>query len=232
MLLPHCYLPGDAKRAIGPTPTRAQCGLPDAGFVFCCFNASYKILPDVFAIWMRLLAQLPGSVLWLLETNPRATANLRREAHARGIASERLVFAPRVPVTQHLARHAAADLFLDTFPCNAHTTANDALYAGLPIVTCSGETFASRVSGSQLRALGLPELVTESLIAYEALVLEMARQPERLARCRERVRSNRDSSSLFDTAGYTRALESLLLAAWEALPGTRSDATTAGRALG
>ncbi len=222
MLLPHCYLPGDAKRAIDPAPTRAQCGLPDAGFVFCCFNASYKILPDVFAIWMRLLAQVPESVLWLLETNTQATANMRREARSHGIAPERLVFAARVPLAQHLARHAAADLFLDTFPCNAHTTANDALFAGLPLVTCAGETFASRVSGSQLKAIGLPELVTDSLAAYEALTLELARRPERLARYRERARAGRDTSPLFDTAGYTRALEALLLSAWDALPALES----------
>ena len=219
MLLPHCYLPGDAKRTIDAVPTRTQCGLPAAGFVFCCFNGSYKILPDVFAIWMRLLAQAPGSVLWLLETNAQASANLRREARSRGIAPERLVFAPRVPVSQHLARHAAADLFLDTFPCNAHTTANDALFAGLPLVTCAGETFASRVSGSQLKAIGLPELVTDSPAAYEALALELARRPELLARYRKRVRANRDASPLFDTAGYTRALEALLFAAWGRLAG-------------
>jgi predicted O-linked N-acetylglucosamine transferase (SPINDLY family) len=226
MLLPHCYLPGDGKRTIDASPTREQCGLPGTGFVFCCFNASYKILPDVFAIWMRLLAAAPGSVLWLLETNAQATANLRREARARGIAAERLVFAPRVPVAQHLARHAAADLFLDTFPCNAHTTANDALFAGLPLITCSGETFASRVSGSQLIAIGLPELVTDSLAAYETLALELARQPERLARCRERVRSSRETSPLFDAAGYARALEGLLLLAWEACAGQAKDGTS------
>jgi protein O-GlcNAc transferase len=217
MLLPHCYLPGDAKRAIDPAPTRMQCGLPDAGFVFCCFNASYKILPDVFAVWMRLLTRVPESVLWLLETNVQATANLRREAHAHAIGSERLVFAPRVPLAQHLARHAVADLFLDTFPYNAHTTANDALFAGLPLITCAGETFASRVSGSQLRAIGLPELVTDSLPAYEALALDLARRPELLARYRDRVRSSRDRSPLFDAVAYTRALEGLLLAAWDEL---------------
>jgi predicted O-linked N-acetylglucosamine transferase (SPINDLY family) len=222
MLLPHCYLPGDGERAIDPAPTRAQCGLPDAGFVFCSFNASYKILPDVFAIWMRLLAQVPESVLWLLETNAQATANLRREARSLGIAPERLLFAPRVPLAQHLARHAAADLFLDTFPCNAHTTANDALFAGLPLVTCAGETFASRVSGSQLNAIGLPELVTGSPDAYETLALELARQPALLAEYRQRLRANRAVSPLFDTAGYTRALETLLVAAWDALPALES----------
>jgi predicted O-linked N-acetylglucosamine transferase (SPINDLY family) len=175
----------------------------------------------VFAIWMRLLGRVEGSVLWLLETNPLASANLRSEANARGIAAERLVFAPRIALPQHLARHAAADLFLDTFPCNAHTTANDALLAGLPLVTCAGETFASRVSGSQLRALGLTELVTASLDAYEMLALELARRPELLAQYRDRIRNGRERSRLFDTAGYARALEALLLAAWEALPGAR-----------
>ena len=213
--LPHCYLPGDPERHIAPRPTREQCGLPAAGFVFCCFNASYKILPDVFSIWTRLLARVPGSVLWLLDTNAPATEHLRREAEARGVAASRLVFAPRVPLADHLARHAAADLFLDTYPCNAHATANDALFAGLPIVTCSGETFASRVSGSQLTAVGLPELATSSLGAYEALALALAQDPERLARCRERLRGACASSPLFDPRAYARALEALLVAAIE-----------------
>ena len=215
MVLPDCYLPGDSNRPIGVTPSRGQCGLPDGVFVFCCFNASYKIVPQVFEAWMRLLREVDGSVLWLLETNAPATANLRREARERGVAPERLIFAPRVPLPEHLARHAAADLFLDTFPCNAHTTANDALFAGLPLVTCTGETFASRVSGSQLHAIGLPELVTYDLESYEALALKLARDSDTLRNLRARLRSNRDSFPLFDTEGYTRALEALLLAAWE-----------------
>jgi protein O-GlcNAc transferase len=213
--LPHCYLPGDAKRAISEPPTRAQCALPEGAFVFCCFNASYKILPDVFSIWMRLLDRVPRSVLWLLDTNPQATANLRREAAARGVAASRLVFAPRVPLAAHLARHALADLFLDTFPYNAHTTANDALFAGLPIVTCSGATFASRVSGSQLNAVGLAELATDSLADYEALAFELARAPARLARCREHLRETHETAPLFDSVGYARALETLLVTALE-----------------
>jgi predicted O-linked N-acetylglucosamine transferase (SPINDLY family) len=214
--LPHCYLPGEDRRAIAAAPTRAACALPDAGFVFCCFNASYKILPEVFAIWMRLLAATPRSVLWLLDTNREATANLRREAARRGIAPERLIFAPRVALADHLARHAAADLFLDTFPCNAHTTANDALFAGLPLITCSGDTFASRVSGSQLQAAGLSDLVTRSLADYEALALELARDRTQLARYHERLRTGRDTSPLFDSAAYARALETLLLEALKA----------------
>ncbi|HEV2976566.1 MAG TPA: tetratricopeptide repeat protein [Casimicrobiaceae bacterium] len=215
MLLPHCYLPADTRRVIDATPTRAQCGLPETGFVFCCFNASYKILPDVFAIWLRLLQRVAGSVLWLLETNREATANLREQARRQGLAAERLVFAARVPLAAHLARHALADLFLDTFPYNAHTTANDALFAGLPLVTCAGETFASRVAGSQLRAIGLPELVTHSLQAYEALALELAQRPALLAQVRARLSVNRGTQPLFDVAGYTRALEALFFRAWE-----------------
>ena len=213
--LPHCYLPGDSRRTIAEPASRAQCGLPDSDFVFCCFNASYKILPEVFSIWMRLLCQVPGSALWLLDTNPRATQNLRLEASRRGVAAERLVFAPRVALSQHLARHAAADLFLDTFPCNAHTTANDALFAGLPLVTCSGPTFASRVSASQLHTVGLSELVTASLAAYEALALTLARDPSRLAGYRRHLVAERARSPLFDSAGYAHALETLLLSVLE-----------------
>ena len=214
--LPHCYLPGDARRAIAARPSRAQCGLSDTGFVFCCFNASYKILPEVFSIWMRLLREVPGSILWLLDTNPVATGNLRREALRRSVAAERLVFAPRLALPQHLARHAVADLFLDTFPCNAHTTANDALFAGLPLLTCRGETFASRVSASQLHAVDLPELVTDSLADYETLALALARDGSRLDGYRRRLADGRDRSPLFDSAGYARALEALLLPMLEA----------------
>ena len=211
--LPHCYLPGDARRNIASAPQRAACGLPESAFVFCCFNASYKILPEVFAVWMRLLSRVAGSVLWLLDTHAAATANLRRAASLRGVAPERLIFAPRVALPQHLGRHALADLFLDTFPCNAHATANDALFAGLPLVTCSGETFASRVSGSQLCAVGLGDLVTASLEEYEALALDLALRPGRLAGYREALRGQRDAAPLFDSARYARALEALLLAA-------------------
>jgi predicted O-linked N-acetylglucosamine transferase (SPINDLY family) len=189
--------------------------LPGDGFVFCCFNGSYKITPTVFEVWMRLLRAVPGSVLWLLESNPLASTNLRREAERRDVAPERLIFAARVPLAEHLARHAVADLFLDTMPYNAHTTANDALYAGLPILTCAGETFASRVSGSQLRAIGLPELVTESPEAYEAVALRLSRELDLLRSLRERLRNDRDSSALFNTEAYTRALERLLLAPCE-----------------
>ncbi len=215
MYLPHCYMPGDSKRPIGVAPMRADAGLPEAGFVFCSFNGSYKIQPAVFDAWMRLLAAIPRSVLWLLDTHPQARANLVREAERRGVAAARLVFAPRVPVADHLARHALADLFLDTFPCNAHTTANDALFAGLPLVTCAGETFASRVAGSHLHAIGLPELVAQDLAAYEALALRLARDADALAALRTRLRANRATRPLFDTVAWTRALEDSLLQALE-----------------
>jgi protein O-GlcNAc transferase len=177
----------------------------------------------------------------LLETNAEATRNLRDEARRHGVAAQRLIFAPRVPLAQHLARHAVAGLFLDTFPCNAHTTANDALFAGLPLLTCAGETFASRVSGSQLIAAGLPELVTHSLEAYEALATVLAQNDAQLAQHRARLIANRDTYPLFDTAGYTRALERLLFAAWEERvarphePGVRAPGSLfphAGRGLG
>jgi predicted O-linked N-acetylglucosamine transferase (SPINDLY family) len=215
MFLPHCYMSGDTRRAVGPTPTREQCHLPATGFVFCCFNASWKIHPRMFEVWMRLLERTPDTVLWLLDTNPASRDNLRQEARRRNVAPERMVFAPRVPLEEHLGRHGVADLFLDTFPCNAHTTTNDALFAGLPVLTCIGETLASRVSGSHLRAIGLPELVTDSLAAYEALALKLALEPGLLAGYRTRLRANRDREPLFDTAGYTRALEALLWTAWE-----------------
>jgi len=214
MLLPHCYMPGDTKRPLGPVPTREQCQLPPTGFVFCCFNSTWKLHPRMFDIWMRLLLRTPGSVLWLLDSNAASRDNLREEARRRNIAPARLVFAPRAPLAEHLGRHGVADLFLDTFPCNAHTTTNDALFAGLPVVTCAGETFASRVSGSHLRAIGLPELVTDTLADYEALALELAHDPTLLASYRTRLRTNRDREPLFDTAGYTRALEGLLRTAW------------------
>lgn len=210
MYLPHCYLPGDTRRAIGSVPARSDCGLPDSGFVFCCFNACYKILPFVFDVWMRLLRGVPDSVLWLLQPDPLAAANLRREAERRGVSAARLIFAPRVPLPGHLARHAAADLFVDTLPYNAHTTANDALFAGLPVLTCTGVTFASRVSASQLLAIGLPELVTHDLAAYEARALALAHEPELLGGYRARLGANRATAPLFDVQAYTRALEGLL----------------------
>ncbi len=188
--LPDCYQCNDDKREIAAaTPSRAECGLPEEGFVFCCFNDSYKITPEFFDIWMRLLHAVPGSVMWLYERDTAAKANLAREASARGVAPERLVFAPRLPLSEHLARHRLADLFLDTLPYNAHTTASDALWAGLPVLTCAGSTFAGRVAGSLLRAVGLDELITTSLEEYEALALRLVRDTELMGRFRARPRA-------------------------------------------
>jgi predicted O-linked N-acetylglucosamine transferase (SPINDLY family) len=214
--MPECYCPSDTKRAVAKRPpTRGECALPEQALVFCCFNTSYKILPEVFAIWMRLLAALPGSVLWLAPANATAAVNLRREAAARGVDPARLVFAPRVSLPEHLARHVHADLFLDTTPYNAGTTANDALFMGMPVLTCAGETMASRVAGSQLRAIGLPELITTNLADYEALALTLARDSALLARYRARLAANRATHPLFDMARFTQALDDLLQAAWE-----------------
>jgi predicted O-linked N-acetylglucosamine transferase (SPINDLY family) len=206
--LPHSYQVNDSTRAIAElTPTRAQAGLPEEGFVFCCFNNNYKITPEAFDIWMRLLNAVEGSVLWLLEDNPMAARNLRREAQARGVAPERLVFAPRVALPEHLARHSLADLFVDTFPCTAHTTASDALWAGLPLLSLLGETFAGRVAASLLNAIGLSELIARSALDYEALALKLAREPAALATIRARLAANRSTHPLFDIARFTRHLE-------------------------
>jgi protein O-GlcNAc transferase len=207
--LPTCYQAADNKRKIAASvPTRLECGLPSSGFVFCCFNNSYKILPDVFDRWMRILSQVEHSVLWLLSDDQEAKANLQREASARNINAQRLIFAKRVPPTDHLARHAVADLFLDTVPCNAHTTANDALWAGLPLLTCSGETFSSKVAASLLNAIGLPELVTTTLDDYERAAVDLALSGKKLALIKNRLAENRLSAPLFKTELFTRHLES------------------------
>jgi predicted O-linked N-acetylglucosamine transferase (SPINDLY family) len=206
--LQDSYYCNDDKRTIPEhTPSRAECGLPDEGFVFCCFNNPYKLTPDFFDIWTRLLAAVPGSVLWLLDDNPRAKANLASEAAARGIAAQRIVFAPRLPAPEHLARHRLADLFLDTLPYNAHTTASDALWTGLPVVTCVGNTLVGRVAGSLLRAIGLPELVTDSLDEYEALAPRLARDGDLLASLRARLARNKWTHPLFDTERFARNIE-------------------------
>ena len=195
--------------------TRAECGLPEADFVFCCFNNAFKLAPGVFDIWMRLLRARPDSVLWLSTVNPTATENLRREAEARGVEPQRLIFAPRVPIDEHLARHRQADLFLDTLPYNAHTTASDALWAGLPVVTCIGATFAGRVAASLLKAVGLDELITTSLADYEALALKLADEPPLLASLKAKLAHNRDSTPLFDTERFTRNIESAYVTMYE-----------------
>ncbi|HEU4647037.1 MAG TPA: tetratricopeptide repeat protein [Burkholderiales bacterium] len=210
--LPECYQANDAGRVIADrTPSRAEAGLPSQGFVFCSFNNNYKITPQVFDAWMRLLRQVPASVLWVLEDNTVARRNLQREAEARGVEPQRLVFAPRVPHAEHLARHRLADLFLDTLPYNAHTSASDALWAGLPLLTCTGNTFAGRVAASLLHAIGLPELVTHSLAEYEALALQLAANPGRLSALRARLAANQMTAPLFDTDRFRRHLEAAYL---------------------
>ncbi|MDE1570649.1 tetratricopeptide repeat protein [Aquabacter sp. P-9] len=206
--LPGAYQPNDSRRAIAETtPSRAACGLPEKGFVFCCFNNTYKITPALFRLWMRLLAQVPGSVLWLFEANATARDNLFYEAASAGIDPDRLIFAPRMDLADHLARHAHADLFLDTLPYNAHTTASDALWAGVPVLTCRGESFAARVAASLLTAVGLPALITTTLADYEALALALARDPVRLAAMKAHLKEERARAPLFDASAFTRGLE-------------------------
>lgn len=207
VLLPHSYQPNDRNRPIGKAPIRADYGLPEDAFVFCCFNQSFKVLPDIFGAWMRLLKAVPGSVLWLLECNTWAKQNLVEAAESRGVDGDRLVFAPRVPIADHLARHDLADIFLDTIPYNAHTTASDALWMCLPVVTIAGDTFASRVAASLLRAANLPELVTASLEEYEALALKLANDSALLENYRERLLHNSSEIPLFNTAAFTTHLE-------------------------
>ena len=214
--LPDSYQVNDSRRLISAKPfTRAGEGLPDAGFVYCCFNNAYKISPDVFDVWMRVLGRVEGSVLWLLEENFWVAANLRKEAVRRGIAPERLVFAKPVPQAEHLARQRLADLFLDTLPYNAHTTASDALWAGLPVLTRMGEVFPSRVAASLLRAIDLPELVTTEEAEYEELAVELARNGERYRELRRRLQKNRMKAPLFDIRAFTGHLEAAYSAMYE-----------------
>jgi protein O-GlcNAc transferase len=206
--LPHSYLAIDNLRpASDKAFTRAECGLPQDGFVFCCFNNNYKILPATFDSWMRVLAQVQGSVLWLVQDNDSAADNLRREATTRGISPDRLIFATRLPPAEHLARQRLAGLFLDTFPYNAHTTASDAVWVGLPVLTRIGETFVGRVAASLLNAIGLPELITQTQDAYEKLAIELAMHPDKLAGIKSKLAANRLASPLFDTARFTRHIE-------------------------
>ena len=215
--LPDCYLITDDRRRIAAcTPSRSACGLPEDGFVFCCFNNTYKLGPETFGVWMRLLKATPGSVLWLSEASATAQANLRREAEQSGVEAGRLIFAPRLPdVADHLARQRQADLFLDTLPYNAHTTAYDALWAGVPLVTCLGTSFVGRVAASLLKAVGLEELITHSLDDYEALALKLAYDPASLAALRDQLAHNKISFPLFDTARRTRQIEAAYTIMWQ-----------------
>jgi len=206
--LPHCYQPNDSQRKISQRVfSRSEVGLPENGFVFCCFNNGYKILPATFDGWMRILQAVEGSVLWLLDHNPVATRNLQREAQARGIDANRLIFAARMPLADHLARHQLADLFIDTLPYNAHTTASDALWAGLPVLTCMGTSFAARVAASLLRTMDLPELITHTQATYESRAIELAMDPDTLRAIKSRVLAHRETSPLFNARLFTRHLE-------------------------
>lgn len=207
--MPDSYQVNDSKRHIANwQPNRDQLDLPERGFVYCCFNNNYKITPQVFDVWMRLLKSVEDSVLWLLEDNASASKNLIKEAGLRGIPPHRLVFAPRIDLDKHLARHRFADLFLDTLPCNAHTTASDALWAGLPVLTCMGPTFAGRVAASLLHAIGLSDMVTESMGEYERVAIQLAKSPGKLATVRAKLLTNRETMPLFNADLFRKNIES------------------------
>jgi predicted O-linked N-acetylglucosamine transferase (SPINDLY family) len=207
--LPNCYQPNDRRRPIGRRPSRAECGLPEQGFIFCSFNNCYKITEAVFDRWCRLLREVEGSVLWLYQANDQARPNLLREAELRGIAAERIVWAPHVDLADHLGRLQLADLVLDTLPVNAHTTASDALWAGVPMITTAGDSLVARVASSVLHAAGLAELVVTDGDAYERLALDLARDPARLGEIRQRLAANRHQCALFDSQAHTQDLEAL-----------------------
>ncbi|WP_068086100.1 tetratricopeptide repeat protein [Polycladidibacter stylochi] len=206
--MPNSYQVNDNQRSIADNPTsRAQHNLPEDTFVFCCFNNSYKISPHEFTIWMQLVKQVEGSVLWLYQANEAAEKNLQKEAQKHGVSTDRLIFAPKMPQSEHLERQKHADLFLDTFNVNAHTTASDALWGGLPVITKAGESFAARVAASLLTAIGLPELITHSQEEYAALALHLATHPEELRAIKQKLQQNRHTAPLYDSEGFTRHLE-------------------------
>ena len=210
--MPHSYQVNDRSRVISDRVfTKQEVGLPEEGFVFACFNSNYKITPDVFDVWVRILQSVEGSVLWLFEENKTAAVNLRKEAQKRGLAPERLVFAPKMELSEHLARHKLADLFIDTLPCNAHTTASDALWAGLPVLTCMGESFASRVAASLLNAIEMPELITSSLEEYEELAIALGNDSQRVLALKQKLELNKLTTPLFDSSLFTKNIEELFL---------------------
>ena len=213
-LMPHCYQPNDNTRPIGACPTRKEAGLPETGFVFATFNQAYKITPEMFDIWCRLLEAAPNSVLWILEPHEVAQENLRREMTARGVDSSRLIFAPKMAQTEHLGRLQLVDLAVDTFPYTSHTTASDALWAGVPLVTKMGETFASRVAASILRTVDLAELVTNNDDDYFNVALSLAQNPEKLAAIKQKIAVQKQTSPLFDTQKFARDLERLYQTIW------------------
>jgi predicted O-linked N-acetylglucosamine transferase (SPINDLY family) len=208
-LLPDCVMCADTTRKPAAAPSRAEVGLPDQGFVFCAFNRNWKITAAMFQSWMRILKAVPDSVLWLKQPSPQARINLEARAAGLDVDPARLIFAQPLPLENHLARHALADLFLDTFPYTGHATACDALWAGLPVVTRKGDGYASRVSASLLEAVGLPRLATESAEDYEALAIALARDPARLKDIRDRLAQNRETAPLFDTARFAGNIEAL-----------------------
>lgn len=214
--LPGSYQVNDNKgRAIVAAPSRAAAGLPDKGFVFCNFNSSYKLTPDTFAGWMRILKEVEGSILWLLEARGPFAENLRRTAQSHGVDSARIVFAPDLPPADHLARLGLADLFLDSLPYNAHTTASDALWAGVPLLTRRGSAFAGRVAASLLQSAGLPELVTETAADYETMAIKLARDSALLKGLRDRLQKNRAGCELFDTDLFRRRIEAAYTQMWQ-----------------
>src|SRR5258705_7709324 len=207
--LPHSYQVNDSKKPVSDKRfTRSEFGLPESAFVFCCFNNNYKINPSTFDSWMRILGQVGNSVLWLFEDSPAAAKNLRKEAVKRRISADRLIFARVMQLPEHLARHRAADLFLDTLPYNAHTTASDALWAGLPVLTLIGNTFAGRVAASLLNAIEVSELITTTREEYEAKAVELAKGPAKLGRLKEKLATNRLTAPLFDTRLFCKHIES------------------------
>ena len=208
--MPDIYQVSDRKRVSGPVPERAACGLPDKAFVYCSLNNNYKFTPEVFDGWMRILQRTPGSVLWLLSDNAWAEANLRSEAESRGIVPARLIFGGRVSPENYLARFACADLFLDTFPFNAGTTANDALWMGLPLVTYCGRSFAARMAGALLTAAGLPELITYNMVDYEEKAVALAQDPDQCLGLRQKLAEVKRNGALFDTQRFVNHLEDRL----------------------
>ena len=209
-LMPRCYQPNDRQRPLPRPTTRTEVGLPETGLVLCGINQPFKLSPEVFDVWCGFLRHIPDAVLWLLQWNDHAPAQLRAEAAARGIDPQRLVFAPKVPLADHISRLAMADLFIDTWPCNGHTTASDALWAGLPVVTCAGAAFPSRVAASLLAAVGLPELACDTVAGYERLVLDLAADTPRRLALRAHLVAARATAPLFDSDGYTRDFGNLL----------------------
>ena len=211
--LPDVYFPYDANLKISERkPTRAEYGLPESGIVFCSFSHDYKISPPLWAVWMDLMRRVPDSVLWLVSRNPQSRTHFRMHAEESGVSADRLVFAERVPLIEdHLARYGLADIFLDTWPYNAHTTAADALFAGVPVVTMLGQAFPARVAASMLRALGLEELVASDLVGYAELAVSLAQNAELLLQTKDKVREARQKGAMFDTERFARNWEDLMI---------------------